>query len=123
MASALSKRQQARNEKALQDLVHHVPGNNLCADCHARNPGLFKLLRVFELASLPTDANRPCSLGIMECMKEISPPTGARISSDTDQFVVGRFLMYALCCDTPKARDSYLQSQVAEYGQLVQRAG
>ncbi|KAG5979962.1 UBA domain-containing protein 3, partial [Claviceps lovelessii] len=38
MSGALSKRQQARNEKALQDLVHNVPGNNQCADCHARNP-------------------------------------------------------------------------------------
>jgi hypothetical protein len=33
-----SKRQQARNEKALQDLVHNVAGNNICADCHTRNP-------------------------------------------------------------------------------------
>ncbi|KAG5985239.1 hypothetical protein E4U55_007864 [Claviceps digitariae] len=38
MSGALSKRQQARNEKALQDLVHNIPGNNQCADCHARNP-------------------------------------------------------------------------------------
>ena len=34
----MSKRQQARNEKVLQDLVHNVPGNNFCADCQARNP-------------------------------------------------------------------------------------
>ncbi|KAI9167741.1 UBA domain-containing protein [Paramyrothecium foliicola] len=38
MAGALSKRQQARNEKVLQDLVRSVPGNNQCADCHAANP-------------------------------------------------------------------------------------
>ncbi|KXX79308.1 UBA domain-containing protein 3 [Madurella mycetomatis] len=38
MSAALSKRQQARNEKVLQDLVHNVPGNNFCADCQARNP-------------------------------------------------------------------------------------
>jgi hypothetical protein len=38
MSGALSKRQQARNEKALQDLVVNVPGNNFCADCQARNP-------------------------------------------------------------------------------------
>ncbi|KAG9239656.1 hypothetical protein BJ875DRAFT_390960 [Amylocarpus encephaloides] len=39
MATALSKRQQARNERSLQDLIKSVPGNNICADCQARNPG------------------------------------------------------------------------------------
>ncbi|KAF1943650.1 ArfGap-domain-containing protein, partial [Clathrospora elynae] len=39
MASALNKRQQARNERALQELIKTVPGNNTCADCSARNPG------------------------------------------------------------------------------------
>ncbi|KAF2112448.1 hypothetical protein BDV96DRAFT_580751 [Lophiotrema nucula] len=39
MASALNKRQQARNEKALQELIKSVPGNGQCADCGARNPG------------------------------------------------------------------------------------
>ncbi|KAK3378107.1 hypothetical protein B0H63DRAFT_236840 [Podospora didyma] len=38
MSAALSKRQQARNEKLLHELVHSVPGNNFCADCQARNP-------------------------------------------------------------------------------------
>ena len=38
MSGTLSKRQQARNEKILQDLVQTVPGNNFCADCQARNP-------------------------------------------------------------------------------------
>ena len=41
MAAMLSKRQQARNEKVLQDLVQTVPGNNFCADCNARNPGIY----------------------------------------------------------------------------------
>jgi len=38
MSTALSKRQQARNEKTLKELVQNVAGNNICADCHARNP-------------------------------------------------------------------------------------
>ncbi|KAK5992372.1 UBA domain-containing protein 3 [Cladobotryum mycophilum] len=38
MTGTLSKRQQARNEAVLQDLVHSTPGNDQCADCHARNP-------------------------------------------------------------------------------------
>ncbi|KAL7926208.1 hypothetical protein ACQKWADRAFT_282053 [Trichoderma austrokoningii] len=38
MTGALSKRQQARNEANLQELVHSVPGNDQCADCRARNP-------------------------------------------------------------------------------------
>ncbi|KAL1881457.1 hypothetical protein VTK73DRAFT_3742 [Phialemonium thermophilum] len=39
MSGSFSKRQQARNEKVLQELVRNVPGNNVCADCNARNPG------------------------------------------------------------------------------------
>lgn len=38
MASIISKRQQARNERMLQDLVKSVTGNDRCADCAARNP-------------------------------------------------------------------------------------
>ena len=40
MTTALSKRHQARNEKALQELIKTVPGNDRCADCGAKNPGL-----------------------------------------------------------------------------------
>ncbi|KAL9013072.1 MAG: hypothetical protein Q9173_002209 [Seirophora scorigena] len=35
----MSKRTQVRNERALQELVKTVPGNDRCADCGARNPG------------------------------------------------------------------------------------
>ncbi|KAG9526948.1 ArfGap-domain-containing protein, partial [Aureobasidium melanogenum] len=37
MSSTVSKRQQARNERMLHDLLK-VPGNDRCADCAARNP-------------------------------------------------------------------------------------
>ena len=36
--ASMSKRQQARNERELHDLLR-VPGNNTCADCGASNPG------------------------------------------------------------------------------------
>ena len=39
MATAISKRQQARNERQLQELIRGVPGNDRCADCSAKNPG------------------------------------------------------------------------------------
>ena len=39
MAATISKRQQARNERQLQDLIRTVPGNDRCADCSAKNPG------------------------------------------------------------------------------------
>ena len=39
MATAISKRQQARNERQLQELLRSVPGNDRCADCSAKNPG------------------------------------------------------------------------------------
>ena len=41
MTLTINKRQQARNERALQDLIRNVPGNDRCADCGARNPGRF----------------------------------------------------------------------------------
>ncbi|KAI9371005.1 hypothetical protein BJX61DRAFT_52826 [Aspergillus egyptiacus] len=39
MVGGISKRQQLRNERALQDLIRSVPGNDRCADCSALNPG------------------------------------------------------------------------------------
>ncbi|SPN97750.1 related to GTS1 - transcription factor of the Gcs1p/Glo3p/Sps18p family [Cephalotrichum gorgonifer] len=39
MTTSVSKRQQARNERALHGLVKSIPGNNACAECNAANPG------------------------------------------------------------------------------------
>lgn len=41
MPSVISKRQQARNEKTLAELIRTVPGNDRCADCDALTPGSF----------------------------------------------------------------------------------
>lgn len=43
MMATVSKRQQARNERALHELIARVPGNNACADCSAGNPGTLKV--------------------------------------------------------------------------------
>lgn len=43
MASIINKRQQARNERALHELIRTVPGNDRCADCQAGNPGEFSI--------------------------------------------------------------------------------
>ncbi len=40
MTATISKRSQARNERAIQELIRTVPGNDRCADCQARNPGM-----------------------------------------------------------------------------------
>ncbi|KAJ5960143.1 uncharacterized protein N7479_007293 [Penicillium vulpinum] len=39
MPPGISKRQQARNEKTLAELIRTVPGNDRCADCDTLNPG------------------------------------------------------------------------------------
>lgn len=39
MSTTINKRQQARHERALQDLISNVPGNDRCADCGSSNPG------------------------------------------------------------------------------------
>lgn len=41
MSSKSSKRQHARNEKVIQDLIKSVNGNDRCADCGANNTGVF----------------------------------------------------------------------------------
>ncbi|PUU78511.1 hypothetical protein B9Z19DRAFT_65249 [Tuber borchii] len=56
MSSIKNKRQQARNERMLQDLIKSVPGNDRCADCGTRNPawaswslGIFLCIRCASL--------------------------------------------------------------------------
>ncbi|KAI9783328.1 MAG: hypothetical protein M1835_003823 [Candelina submexicana] len=52
-----SKRQQARNERALQEIIKTVPGNDRCADCQTRNPGWASWSNAIE------------QLGVFLCMR------------------------------------------------------
>jgi hypothetical protein len=52
MASIINKRQQARNERALHELIRTVPGNDRCADCQAGNPGEFSISQSRRLIRL-----------------------------------------------------------------------
>ena len=56
MTTALSKRHQARNERALQELIKTVPGNDRCADCGARNPGMYQARSLFKAHGLTGNA-------------------------------------------------------------------
>ena len=69
MVAIPNKRQQARNERALQDLIRTVPGNDRCADCDARNPSKWltrKLPICRDLELLTSDIDRN-SMGQLEC--------------------------------------------------------
>jgi hypothetical protein len=84
MAGALSKRQQARNEKQLTELVQNVPGNNICADCHTRNPGTglkVSFMRAATSSAQLLTINRSSQLGHhgvsgYSCACAVLPSTG-----------------------------------------------
>ena len=63
MAAIINKRQQARNERALQELIKNVPGNDKCADCGAKNPGTSSNQ---SSGSRPARADSNCRLGKLE---------------------------------------------------------
>ena len=69
MASTISKRQQARNERALQELIKAVAGNDRCADCSSKNPGGLapRLDAPYSQARLLTIAFSLRRLGKLEC--------------------------------------------------------
>ncbi|OTB00654.1 hypothetical protein M426DRAFT_324122 [Hypoxylon sp. CI-4A] len=94
MSGLMSKRQQARNEKVLQDLVTSVPGNNFCADCSARNPswaswnlGIFLCMRCATIhRKLGTHISKVKSLSMdswtndqVESMKRVGNATSNKL--------------------------------------------
>lgn len=68
---AMNKRQTARNERALQDLLK-VPGNDRCADCFARNPGLLRRdarSARLHFADTPAAGWASWNLGVFLCVR------------------------------------------------------
>lgn len=70
MAPGISKREQARNEKTLTELIRTVPGNDRCADCDALSPGLSLQTLIVDLTN--SDFNR---MGKLECMLPLLLPS------------------------------------------------
>jgi hypothetical protein len=63
MPTGISKRQQARNEKTLTELIRTVPGNDRCADCDALTPGTSREILIVDHTN--SYLNR---MGKLECM-------------------------------------------------------
>ena len=118
MTTALSKRHQARNEKALQELIKTVPGNDRCADCGARNPGTPLLLwRIFCFRHADFSLNR---MGQLEREWTRLLEEYGRKMADTGCWVtVGDIFMHAMRLTPSQARYSHFQGQIFEHGQLV----
>lgn len=139
MNGPLNKRQQARNEKVLQELVHSVPGNNQCADCQARNPGSSRV-RVFStvcliLACMLTSSDTgwaswsvcpypsPSPLFCFRVLPAILllaeiPPR--RHHTGADKQAVGHLSLHEMRVDPSEAGHPYLKGEVVEHGRLVE---
>lgn len=107
MSGVISKRQQARNEKQLHELVHTVTGNNICADCYARNPGVWRaaLWRSWNIFKLTVS-----SMGLMECtisLRQIGPTDLTTRLTIGPHLLVGRIPLHAMRGHPPEARHPY----------------
>lgn len=133
MSGALSKRQQARNEKFLHELVQSVRGNNKCADCHAPNPGEHPsaLYDRDPRLWLTITLSLWNSLGFMECTNTLSlrqpdpywpsTPLAKRLRCTVHQTIltlnaVGCFPVYAMRFNSSQVGHTYFQSQVTKHG-------
>ena len=103
MTSFMSKRQQARNERALQDLIWNVPGNDRCADCGAKNPG----------------AATQSPLLLLICIGWASWSVCEESLQTTLTWPAGDIPLHAMRCFTPKAGNPHFQGQVLEHGHVV----
>ncbi|KAL9041143.1 MAG: hypothetical protein Q9180_001473 [Flavoplaca navasiana] len=94
----MSKRTQMRNERALQDLVKLVPGNDRCADCEARNPG-------WASWSVRRHLISRSSLGA------ISPSPVANVNP-----LAGHISVHAMRLPPPQAGYPHIKGQILEHG-------
>ncbi|WEW59724.1 Protein gts1 [Emydomyces testavorans] len=88
MASALSKRQQARHERTLQQLIKAVPGNDRCADCQARNPARREEAADNEPKSMKQNGNT--AVNKIYNPKNVKPPIP--IDADEADSAMERFI-------------------------------
>lgn len=119
----MNRRQQARNERALQDLIHNAPGNDRCADCQARNPGARYPRPDKTLARLLTLVFR---LGKLECECPVSyicisrRRRQASVLTKIIRVLAGNLPLHALRRDTSEAGHAHLKGQIPQHGHLDQ---
>ena len=112
MATAMSKRTQARNEKALQELIKVVPGNDRCADCGARNPGTFSAasseIYLLTLASQVGQAG----VYVFDLLYISVDLQCAEILDRAARYIP----VHAVRLPSPQARYAHIEGEVIEYG-------
>jgi hypothetical protein len=114
MAGVINKRQQVRNERALQELIKTVPGNDKCAECGAKNPGTTMTWPQKESLTLLTAAQDgragvwvfPCHW-ISFMLQELKILMMA---------VAGHFSLHTMRSTTPQTRHAYIKGEIAEHG-------
>lgn len=106
---APTKRERARNEQALKELLK-VPGNGRCADCNTINPGWASWS--VSTTSIFIDPDRRRSAHVLG--KVGSEEMLMRIIDIIDWGLP----VYTMRIDSSQTRDACFKSQITEFGQL-----
>ena len=118
MTTSMSKRTQLRNERALQDLVKFVPGNDRCADCDTRNPGASRSLLVD--AQVLIAVSQAGLAGAYVCILRSAHRSKLYQSPRSLIFhpLAGHLFVHAMRLPPPQAGYPYIKGQILEHGQL-----